>query len=341
MSLKPIHLRSPTATTPSPNSKTAFNKVISHIPLAADAMRRCRANSAASLPRSVFLLDWDDTCCPTTYLEWYGIMADLDTRLEQHAPQVDIALRMLEQRVLTLLKSAIQLGTLLIITNAGDGWVELSSSRFLPAVGDFLNTHYKDIKIISARARYIETYRQFPWRWKALTFSDVLQTILSERKYKPHELHVVVLGDSPGDRYAAYDCSDTLSKMGMPVTLKIIKFLERPTMDQLCKELAVLLDHLNVMTRHGGSFEVSMSNEQPKETQHSNSLSATTNPPEGVNAHDLAYHPYSSPSTNNVTSSKVAESVAAAAVVATKAISVESSTSQLGTAAISACAAAV
>lgn len=245
---------------------SAFAAVLRDIPAAAQAMRRARA-SRPQPPPTVFLLDWDDTCCATTYLERCGVMADLDTRLEECAPQLDRYLRLLEHRVLSLLKSAVNLGTVLIVTNAGDGWVELSSSRFLPAVRAFLDANYKRIKIVSARARYLETHRQYPLQWKVLTFSDELQTILASSPFHPHQLHVVVLGDSIGDQYAAHVASDALASAGMPVVLKVVKFLERPTIDQLCKELAVLLDHLLVMTFHNGPFDVSMYKEPTSQNE--------------------------------------------------------------------------
>lgn len=350
--------------TPSPDQllhKTRFDTTLASVHSAASRMRIARANVVSAQPRTIFLLDWDDTCCATTYLEWYGIMADLDTRLDECAPALHRALRVLEQRVLSMLKACVRLGQLLIVTNAGDGWVELSSSRFLPAVWAFLDKHYAKVKIISARARYIDLYRHMPWRWKALTFCDVLsEAVLQMRRederaerergggvwkktigvptsqfcssnysnssdcmddeedienncdqvtavqpnnnnninnvnnnninnshHHHHQhntttstcpslpsstprddrLHVVVLGDSPGDRYAAHDSADSLAKMGLPVVMKIVKFLERPTIDQLCKQLGVLLDHLTVMTRYHGCFEVSMSNEQQNQQQ--------------------------------------------------------------------------
>lgn len=186
------------------------------------------------------------------------MMADLDIRLEECEPQLDRYLRLLEQRVLQVLRAAVRLGTVLIVTNAGDGWVELSSNRFLPAVGAFLTRHHRDVKIVSARARYVDAFRTNPLQWKALTFSDELQTILAADPCKPHDLHVVVLGDSVGDQFAAHYSANSLAAGGMPVVLKVVKFLERPSIDQLCKELAVLLDHLHVMTMHRGPFDVSM-----------------------------------------------------------------------------------
>lgn len=219
-------------------------------------MRRARARRPTP-PRTVFVLDWDDTCCATSYLERCGVMADLDTRLEEFAPQLDTYLRLLELRVLALLKTAVHLGTALIVTNAGDGWVELSSSRFLPAVRAFLLENERHVKIVSARARYVHAYRTQPLQWKALTFADELRPLFA---HLPHRtpMHVVVLGDSVGDQYAAHAAAHTLTSSGLPVVLKVVKFLERPTIDQLCKELAVVLDHIHAMTAHTSAFDVSM-----------------------------------------------------------------------------------
>lgn len=239
------------------NHKRSFSATLRDIPAAADAMRHLRHTNPQP-PRTVFLLDWDDTCCATSFLERCGLMASFDINLYDCPSPLIHYLRILEQHVLTLLKQATRLGTVLIITNAGDGWVELSSARFLPAVKAYLDQNRNQIKIVSARARYIDTHRHEPLQWKVLTFSDELQTIMAAHPCKPYEMNVVVLGDSVGDQYAARYTANLLASNGMPVVMKVVKFLERPSIDQLCKEIAVFLDHLYVITMHNGSFDVSM-----------------------------------------------------------------------------------
>lgn len=246
--------------------RATFASVLAEIPMAAMAFHHAIAKRP-SPPRTVFVLDWDDTCCATSFLERHGFMADLDTRVEDYAPDLATYLHILEHRVLSLLKTAIRLGIVLIVTNAGDGWVEMSSGRFLPAVRAFLEEHYKSIKIISARARYVDMYRQNPLRWKALTFSEELRAIF-EREQSFEDLHAIVLGDSVGDQYAAHFATNTLKAAGYPMVLKVVKFLERPSIDQLCKELSVLLDHIEAMTLHRGSFDVSMYKEAPPMEHH-------------------------------------------------------------------------
>eukprot|EP00177_Eucheuma_denticulatum_P008832 GFKZ01016039.1.p1 GENE.GFKZ01016039.1~~GFKZ01016039.1.p1 ORF type:complete len:332 (+),score=43.94 GFKZ01016039.1:405-1400(+) len=237
--------------------RALFALVLSELRATVTAMRRARA-AQPTPPPAVFILDWDDTCCPTTFLERAGFMADLDSRIDEFAPEEDRLLRILELRVLSLLKTVIRFGTLLIVTNAGDGWVELSSSRFLPAVKAFLDANYKSVKVISARERYVERFRDQPLQWKALTFVDELRAIYLRTRVRKQPLHALVLGDSIGDQYAAHIAANNLIAAGMPLVLKVVKFLERPTIDQLCKELGVLLDHIDAMHAHGDSFHVSM-----------------------------------------------------------------------------------
>lgn len=237
--------------------RVAFAAVLAELCTAVDAIHRARSTRPAP-PRCVFVLDWDDTCCPTSFLESSGVMADLDTCINEFAAEETRLLRVLENRVLSLLKTAVGLGTVLIVTNAGDGWVELSSNRFLPAVKAFLDDNYKSVKVISARARYVDVCREHPLQWKVLTFTEELRSI-HEKEPKPMQpMHVVVLGDSIGDQYAAHSAAESLHLLGMPIILKVVKFLERPTIDQLCKELGVLLDHIGAMHAHHDGFDVSM-----------------------------------------------------------------------------------
>jgi hypothetical protein len=50
----------------------------------------------------------------------------------------------LEDQVIKLMKKSIQVGQTFIITNAGQGWVELSSLRFLPRLhSEIINQAHK------------------------------------------------------------------------------------------------------------------------------------------------------------------------------------------------------
>lgn len=60
----------------------------------------------------------------------------------------------LDVAALSLLKKSKLLGKVYIVTNAAQGWVEMSAKRFLPKV----NGELHDIQIISARTKYEKLY---------------------------------------------------------------------------------------------------------------------------------------------------------------------------------------
>jgi hypothetical protein len=262
-----------------------------------ELLQAVAARRMAPVPRrlpATFLLDWDDTCLCTSALESHGAMADFDAPTP---PALAAALEVLEARVLTLLKTAHALGTVLIVTNAGDRWVELSAGRFMPSVRAFLDKHWRDVKVISARARYADRFPTAPLQWKARTFTDEIGVLHADAHLLDTPASIIVLGDSVGDQYAAHAALNEmllrqraaaaadadalvvaaaaraagLSTVAMPppppsnLWLKVVKFLERPTVDQLSKELGVLLDHICAMTTHSASFDVSMYNEGERE----------------------------------------------------------------------------
>jgi len=69
----------------------------------------------------------------------------------------------LDRVAVDLLKKSKIYGRVYIVTNAAEGWVELSANRFLPKVYQELK---KDVTIISARARYEKLYPRNYQKWK-------------------------------------------------------------------------------------------------------------------------------------------------------------------------------
>jgi len=61
---------------------------------------------------------------------------------------VKLQLKKLEKAALNILTECIKYGDVYIITNAADGWVELSTKKYLPKLQQIL----PKVKIMSARA---------------------------------------------------------------------------------------------------------------------------------------------------------------------------------------------
>ena len=90
---------------------------------------------------SLIIFDWDDTLLPTTFLTSNGGPLE-DIKLSDSDFQ---RMKEIENHVYLILKESIEKGDVYIITNAGENWVQFSSSIFYPNISELL----KKIKIIS------------------------------------------------------------------------------------------------------------------------------------------------------------------------------------------------
>lgn len=100
--------------------------------------------------QSIIIFDWDDTLIPTSFLIPYQSL--IYQPPEKPLPS-NVAKKMkdIDEYAALLLEAAKKVGTVLIITNAAQGWVELSANRFMPLTMQVLQN---DIKIVSARTKY-------------------------------------------------------------------------------------------------------------------------------------------------------------------------------------------
>ncbi len=122
--------------------------------------------------QTIIIWDWDDTMMASTYLAPYQSRI-LEPSVRKRLPKpAQLQLDQLQELVIKLLKKSVSLGTTYIITNAGQGWVELSSGRFLPLLHKQLlsNSKANGINVISARALYEKQMPNGFKEWKHRTF---------------------------------------------------------------------------------------------------------------------------------------------------------------------------
>ena len=79
------------------------------------------------------------------------------------------ALENLDSAAEVILKQSKNLGMTFIITNAAEGWVEMSSKRFLPKVHEVL-AH--GVTVISARTKFEKLYPHNYQEWKIRAFLE-------------------------------------------------------------------------------------------------------------------------------------------------------------------------
>lgn len=201
------------------------------------------------LQRTLTLYDWDDTFFPSTYLAEGGIRIDLDTQDHQILPErLLVELAQLEDIVMKILEEAMRCGVVKVITNAEEGWVELSGNKFMPRLAKFLKDN--DIKVVSARTTYESDFPDSPSCWKTAAFAAEVDESFPDSDY----LNVLVLGDSLSEREAAHN----LALRRPSSCVKSVKLVERPNVIQLQRQIALLHGSFHDIREHFGSFDVNL-----------------------------------------------------------------------------------
>lgn len=200
--------------------------------------------SSYFLPTETLIIcDWDDTLCPTTWLELEGLFvaaasAEQTAQLLQLSERVDVTLNAAKQR-----------GKVVIITNALQGWVEQSCSQFMPA----LLHHLQDIDVISARSSFEHVAQHV--EWKCMAFADQVKafygTSVTQRR------NLISLGDALHEQRALTAVTQCVPNC----CAKSLKFMEKPHVVQLIDEHDMVVASLQDVIDNGDNLDLEVSPE--------------------------------------------------------------------------------
>lgn len=212
-------------------------------------------SSCSFLGSSLCIVDHDDTLLATTFVGELGLPLDgVDGDDERSKVPADIAASMatLDELSEALLLEALRHGPVRIVTNAEAGWVELSSARFLPRTAALLRQ--RNVRVISARTTYEQRFPDMPTAWKVAAFADEIARTFPDARERPAdaELNVLVFGDSMSERHAAHAVARQLPRS----RVKTVKFVERPDVGTLQRQLAHVTAVYGDLFVHDGSFDI-------------------------------------------------------------------------------------
>merc|ERR1712032_474670 len=112
-------------------------------------------------------------------------------------------------------------GGVCIVTNAAQGWVELSCQTIMPS----LQSHLEGVRIVSARTRHERNGVFEPWLWKCLAFEEVVgefYSTLDDIGVPQRRRNIVSVGDSEYEMEAL-----EWVVAGTECRAKTVKFVER------------------------------------------------------------------------------------------------------------------
>jgi len=193
---------------------------------------------------TVIFVDWDDTLLCSSYLSGQGLRIDTDI---EPSNEVARELKDLEGSVIALLRLAKMYGDVHVVTNAETGWVQLSAKKFLPGVLPLL----EEVSVVSARSSYEIYFPESPLKWKFYAFRQKLIDL--SKKAHSHK-NIISFGDSHVEREAVRAVT-----RGLPNTkTKSVKFAEKPSMEQLRRQLELVTNCFQYIHSHDGDLDLQL-----------------------------------------------------------------------------------
>lgn len=139
-------------------------------------INKMTGNMAAFSSDKVLIFDWDDTICPSSFVDRCKVESYKDLPAENQR-----LIDTLAECAAKCLETASQYGQVIIITNSDDGWVKYSAERYIPNLLPILPKY----RIVSARTAYEKFYPGQPLCWKAAAFAhEVNETFMLADEYR-------------------------------------------------------------------------------------------------------------------------------------------------------------
>jgi len=201
-------------------------------------------DSPFKLEQTLLIFDWDDTILPSTWIQKQGLsLADASTPTEEQREELN---SMAECAIRTL-RAAKRFGTVVLVTNAERGWIELSCRKFMPSLCPLL----ENIKILSARAAYEKPGVTMPSMWKSLAFRSEI-TNFYKALNPDWSKNIISFGDAMHERLAVFQVTNDMPNC----YTKSFKFMEQPHLEQLRKEHELIYWCLRHIVSHDGTLDL-------------------------------------------------------------------------------------
>jgi len=196
---------------------------------------------------TLFIFDWDDTILPSSWIQRQGLRLDAGSVVLEWQQERLAEVAAAAAKTLTAAKDQ---GTVVLVTNAERGWIELSCQKFLPSLLPFI----ENVKIVSARTAYETPLRTSPLDWKVHAFAaEIARACGAEALQDPKKRkNIHSLGDSVHEREALIRATIKLPNC----CSKSLKFVDRPDIDQLLKQHSLIMNCFGQIVQHDENLDL-------------------------------------------------------------------------------------
>jgi len=245
--------------------------------------------------QTIIIFDWDDTLCPSSWIR----ANKKDLSFFKPAPNIPLyqkPLQALAARSEAVLRFAMKLGTVVIVTNAMEPWVETSCRNFLPALLPLV----QQLPVIYARSIYDTqacempsnlpgqvqrampgmyaangqnrlshinqrmAAQQFdelaPQRWKEVAFHREISNFYSKYQHQSWK-NVISIGDSIFERDALRKVVLQRPGQNKKCRTKTLKLFDDPDVEELIQQVGIVQEVLGMMVQHDEELDIEIDEE--------------------------------------------------------------------------------
>ena len=210
---------------------------------------------------TLLIFDYDDTLFPTSFLSQNGYKLDGPDA----SPEIQAILDEYSTVVEQTLIEAQQHGQIVIVTNAESGWITLTAQKFMPRLGQLLESY----PMISARSTYEPLGILNPYQWKLRAFESVVHEHYTSSPQVVIGKNILSIGDSTHERDAVHQVCKTSSVLLTASSMypKSVKFMERPDVAQLTRQHHLIRESLHKIVYHVGTLDLCIQCQPDGESQ--------------------------------------------------------------------------
>jgi hypothetical protein len=217
--------------------------------------------------KNIFIIDWDDTLFPTTWISKNSINLDNLESVKDYKLyfiELDKTISIFLEKISNMCKNTINSGHIYIVTNANINWIKTCLNNLQLTKKNIIKNN---IRIVSARDIY-SPYSNSPTEWKINTFRDILNNIIMKMEDNQYGgssnimsntfLNIISLGDANYEYLALINLDNYFKSNNKNVNylLKSIKFMEKPSFDYIIDQIQVVNKNTNFIINKVGYIDL-------------------------------------------------------------------------------------
>jgi len=202
---------------------------------------------SCSAEETCIFFDWDDTILPTSWLDRRGLLRGKS--LGEPSNEQKPILQALAKSAADMLEVAMGCGTVMIITNGTEGWVERTCERFMPELEHLV----KQVPVVSARACYGCHAPNSPDEWKRLAFEAESRCFMDSLP-PGCKANFLSLGDSHHEYYAMRNAAQFVPGC----LVKCCKFANKPHTTAMLREQSFVATYLHEVIKATDSLDINI-----------------------------------------------------------------------------------